>query len=94
MAREKLLKHHQEDVRTKIKTSNLLYRLQEYTDGNLDLSIGQVTAIKILLNKTIPDLKNTEHTGNIGLNLRGAIDIKDLKNLSEEELKELANGRG
>ena len=47
-------------TRDKIKTSQLINRLENHAFGNVDLTPTQVNAIKILLGKTIPDLKQTD----------------------------------
>lgn len=54
---------HQDDVRAKIKTSQLINRLQGHADGKVDLSRTQIKAIEILLKKSIPDLTSTEISG-------------------------------
>lgn len=55
----RLRKTHQDDVRTKIKVSNLLTRVQKYAEGELsdeDISPNRLNAIKLLLAKALPDL--------------------------------------
>lgn len=55
----RLRKTHQEDVRKKIKVSNLITRLQKFAEGELtdeDISPNRLNAIKLLLSKTLPDL--------------------------------------
>lgn len=55
---------HQEDVRLKIKTSQLVNRLQGFALGELDpktgkpqeVDAGRLKAIEILLRKSLPDL--------------------------------------
>jgi len=47
---------HQIDVRNKIRATQLINRLQNYVDGEVSLEPGQVTAIKVLLGKVLPDL--------------------------------------
>jgi hypothetical protein len=62
----RLRKTHQEDVRTKIKVSQLLNVLQNHALGDLEeLSASRLKAIEILLRKTLPDLSQVEaeHTG-------------------------------
>ena len=62
----RLRKTHQEDVRTKIKVSNLITRLQKYADGELtdeDISTNRLNAIKLLLAKSLPDLSQVQHIG-------------------------------
>lgn len=59
-------KTHQDDVRTKIKVTELINRVQAYALGELsdeDVSSTRLNAIKMLLAKTIPDLSSVEITG-------------------------------
>lgn len=63
----RLRPQHQEDVRAKIQTSQLINRLQDHALGVVELTKSQVSAIQILLRKTIPDLSATELSGNIGV---------------------------
>lgn len=56
-------KLHQEDVRRKIQTSQLVNRLTDHALGLIELENSQVRAIEILLKKTIPDLSSIEHSG-------------------------------
>lgn len=54
---------HQDDVRAKIKVSNLLTRLHKYAEGELsddDISPNRLNAIKLLLSKALPDLSSIE----------------------------------
>jgi hypothetical protein len=53
-------------TREKIRTTQLLKRLEANSLGELDkeLSPSQVRSIEILLRKTIPDLSNVEVSGN------------------------------
>ena len=53
---ERLRKTHQDDVRAKIQTSQLINRLTDHALGTVDLSPTQVRAIEILIKKTLPDL--------------------------------------
>lgn len=52
---------HDDETRAKIKTSQLINRLQSYVLGEVKLDSGQVTAALGLLRKTIPDLSQTEN---------------------------------
>lgn len=55
---------HQEEVRSKIQTSQLINRLQDHALGKLaELSATQLKAIEILLRKNLPDLSQVELTG-------------------------------
>jgi len=53
-------------VRERIQTSMLIKRLEDHALGKLELTKTQVTAIQILLRKTLPDLTNHEITGDAG----------------------------
>ena len=48
---------HQDDVRAKIQTSQLINRLTDHALGLIELSPTQVRAIEILIRKTLPDLQ-------------------------------------
>jgi hypothetical protein len=50
-------KTHQDDVRAKIQTSQLINRLTDHALGTIELSPTQVRAIEILIKKTLPDLQ-------------------------------------
>ena len=57
---------HQDDVRARIKVSNLLTRVQKYAMGELsdeDISPNRLNAIKLLLSKALPDLSSVQITG-------------------------------
>ena len=54
---ERLRKLHQDDVRAKIQTSQLINRLTDHALGTVELSQTQVRAIEILIRKTLPDLQ-------------------------------------
>lgn len=62
----RLRKNHQDDVRAKIKVSNLINRLHKYAEGELsdeDISPNRLNAIKLLLSKALPDLSSVQLTG-------------------------------
>lgn len=55
---------HQDDVRAKIQTSQLINRLTDHALADKPLiDSTQVQAIRILLSKTLPDLSSVEHGG-------------------------------
>ena len=60
---ERLRKTHQDDVRAKIQTSQLINRLTDHALGNIELSQSQVRAIEILIKKTLPDLSAVQLSG-------------------------------
>lgn len=66
-----------EEAREKIKTTQLINRLQNHALGSVEMSPTQVRATEILLRKRIPDLTAT--TAEIKVN-------KDLADLTTNEL--------
>jgi hypothetical protein len=56
----RLKPRHQDEIRDKIKTSQLINRLENHALEELDLKPSQIKAIEILLNKTLPNLQSTE----------------------------------
>ena len=71
----RMRKTHQDDVRAKIKTSQLANRLTDHALGKVELSATQVQAINILLKKTLPDLQAVTLTGEVDheVTVRGAL---------------------
>ena len=66
---ERLRKTHQEDIKSKIKVSNIIDRLEKHINGEIELTTTQVTSARILLDKTMsnaPQDQTIEHSGNIG----------------------------
>lgn len=66
----RLRKHHSDEIRLKIKTSQLVNMLQELALTGTDASGNEVTpqrleAAKTLLKKTLPDLSAVEHSGEV-----------------------------
>ena len=62
----RIRKTHQDEVRAKIQVSNLITRVHKYAIGELDdsaISPNRLNAIKLLLNKALPDLQSVELTG-------------------------------
>jgi hypothetical protein len=62
---ERLRKRHQDEVRAKIQTSQLLNVLQNHALGldNGELSPSRIKTAEVLLKKSLPDLSSTEITG-------------------------------
>ena len=54
---------HQDEVRAKIQSSQLINRMHKIAMGEVEATPAQVSAAKTLLSKTLPDLKAIEHTG-------------------------------
>ncbi len=67
MAARKIQIDHPEEVRAKIRTSQLINRLMAHANGEIDMSKTQVSACMILLRKTLPDLMAISHSGAIEL---------------------------
>ena len=71
MAAPTLNRAHQKDIREKIKTSQLVNRLQDFVLDGVDAKTGapieidsaRLKAIEILLRKSLPDLSNVTHDG-------------------------------
>lgn len=67
----RLNKAHQDDVRLKIKTSQLVNRLQDFALDGMDPKTGdpieidgpRLKAIEILLRKSLPDLSSVTLSG-------------------------------
>lgn len=60
----RLRPRHQEEVRTKIQASQLINRLTNHALGKVDMTATQVQAVRILLDKSLPNLAAVEHSGN------------------------------
>lgn len=71
MAAPELNRAHQQDIRLKIKTSQLVNRLQDFVlDGKdpktgdpVEIDAARLKAIEILLRKSLPDLSAVTHKG-------------------------------
>ena len=60
----RLRKTHQDEIRTKIQTSQLINVLENHALGiTEELSNSRIKAIELLLNKTLPNLQSTEISG-------------------------------
>ena len=70
MAARSLHPRHQDEVRQKIQSSQLINRLDKHARGKLELSQTQVRSIEILLRKTLPDLNATTLAGDANNPLR------------------------
>ena len=71
----RIKKAHQEDVKSKIQTSQLINRLTNHIDGTIELSSTQVDAIKFLVNKTLSNAptvtdNKTEFSGDMNINVK------------------------
>lgn len=70
--------NHDDKTKRLISASQLLNRLISHANGEVDMTSSQVNAAKIVIGKSIPDLKAVELTGEGG----GAVVIQ-LANLDE-----------
>ena len=71
----RLRKHHQEDVRLKIQSSQIINRLQAHFNGEVELTAGQIQTAKILLDKSI---SNAPTITEAELNLSGNVEFKQI----------------
>lgn len=71
MAARTLRPKHQDDVRLKIQTSQLINKLQNHALSNdeSEISASRMKAIEILLRKSLPDLSAAELSGPNGADL-------------------------
>lgn len=62
---ERLRKKHQDEIRTKIQTSQLINVLQNHALGldSGELPPSRMKAAEVLLKKALPDLSSTELSG-------------------------------
>ena len=49
--------------RCKQRIGNLMARLNKHANGEIELTQTQVAAIRLYLDKTLPSLASTQHTG-------------------------------
>lgn len=57
---------HSDSVRSKIKVSNIIDRLEKHVAGEIELTPAQVTSARVLLDKSLASLTATEVTGKDG----------------------------
>lgn len=82
MAAPELNRAHQQDIRTKIKTSQLVNRLQDFvldgvdpkTGKPIEIDVPRLKAIEILLRKSLPDLSSVTHKGDEDAPIRHLIE--------------------
>lgn len=68
---------HDERTRAKIKTSQIINRLEKLVNGDVEMSSQQVTAALGLLRKTLPDLSAVTLDGRMTLSHEDALDELD-----------------
>jgi hypothetical protein len=76
---------HPEQVRARIRATELINRLQSHIFDGLELSLSQVNAINILLRKCIPDLSAATVTADI--NVRYVAELPPMLSREEWEKK-------
>lgn len=67
--------YHAEKTKRLIRASQLLNRLTAFANGKAELSRAQVAAAAIVINKEIPDVTRSEHTGADGAPLLTGITV-------------------
>lgn len=78
----RLRKLHQDDVRSKIQTSQLINRLQDHALGKIELEPSQIKSIEVLIRKTLPDLSAVALASDPN-------DLTDFSSAARSELEEL-----
>lgn len=63
----RLKPRHQDEIRDKIQTTQLIKRLENYalSDDDIEITNGRLKAIEILLRKALPDLSSIEMDANV-----------------------------
>jgi len=54
---------HDEQTKRRIRASQLLNRFDLFANNKVQMTSAQVLAAKVVIGKSIPDLKAIEHTG-------------------------------
>lgn len=52
-------------ARARIQATRIIDKLQRHIDGEVEMQPTQINAARILLGKCVPDVKQTEHTGEV-----------------------------
>lgn len=69
---------HDEQTRAKIQAAQIINRLMNCVNGEVELSAQQVSAAKTLLNKVLPDLQSIDLGSEGGLTVTIQKDAADL----------------
>jgi len=87
MAARTLRPRHQDEIREKIKTSQLLNRLTNHSLGLLEkpMDASQVAAALGVLRKALPDLSAVDHSGSVEQVYSFAVPIGQSDTRSAEE---------
>ena len=70
------------ELRNEIDSKRILQRLQRHALGLEDMTVTEVTAARIALAKTMPDMKAVEHSGKVS--------VTNAEDLTDEELADIA----
>lgn len=62
----RLNKHHSDEVRAKIQAANIIHRLQQHVNGEVEMSATQVAAANSLLDRSVAKLQQIQHAGHDG----------------------------
>lgn len=79
-----------EEARQKIRTTQLINRLQDHALGKVDMSSTQVKSVEVLLRKSLPDLATVELTGKDG----GPVEIADVSPIETARRLAFLLGKG
>lgn len=82
--------HRQRSIQ-KIKDALLVDRLIKHALGEVEMSASQVNAARVLLNKTFPDLKAVEHSGES--TVQHSVDAKSVEQAAQSVLDKLQSLR-
>jgi hypothetical protein len=67
---------HDDKTKERIRASQLLNRLTQCANGEVELSPAQIQAAKIVIGKIIPDLKAIEHSGPDGGPVQSSVTVE------------------
>lgn len=56
-----------DEARCRVKTTEIINRLQGHVLGSVEMSKTQISAALGLLRKTLPDLSSVEHSGEVAI---------------------------
>jgi hypothetical protein len=73
---------HDDETRKKIKTSQLLNRLQNHALGECEMTATQIRAAEVCLKKVLPDLAGIEHSGEIETRRAGELTDNELASIA------------
>jgi hypothetical protein len=88
--RKRLL--HDDATREKIRTSQLLNRLQDNALAEKEfMTAGQIRSAEIALRKSMPDLAAVDHSGEIDTNITGARWLTEAEILQSSHIAQESN---